>query len=71
MIHNYQCIEINKSPEEVFELIDNMADKFPTFKFLSTTPFLFLRLILVDGFRTTLKLIKDKEKWYDIKKTTG
>lgn len=56
MIQNYQCIEIKQKPGDVFNLINTMPDKFPTYKILGTTPFLFLRLSLVDGIGSAIKL---------------
>jgi predicted rRNA methylase YqxC with S4 and FtsJ domains len=53
---------------EVFELIETMPNKFPTFKFLDNRLFLFFRLALVDGFRPALKIVFDKDLWIEVKR---
>jgi hypothetical protein len=51
IIKDVRKIEINASPEKVFEYIRTMPNKFPVYRVLETGPFLFLRLLLVIGFR--------------------
>lgn len=63
MIQHKKNIVINSSPEKVFQLIETMPNKFPVYKILEIKPFLFLRLLLVDGFGEAVKAMNiEKEK---------
>lgn len=44
----------------IFDLIDIMPNKFPIFEILETKPSLFLRMLLVDGFRSARDTTKLK-----------
>ena len=68
MINNYRTIKINNTQLKVFELIETMPNKFPTFEILDNKVFLFFRLALVDGLRSALRIIFDKNLWIEIKK---
>jgi len=52
--HNTQ-LEILAAPAQVFEIIYSMPKKFPVYPILESRPFLFVRLLLVGGFRTALE----------------
>jgi hypothetical protein len=51
MIQDKREIRIESSPETIFDIIDRMPNKFPVHKILEIKPFLFLRVLFVDGFR--------------------
>lgn len=55
MIQDIREIRIDSSPDIIFDLIDKMPNKFPIYKILETKPFIFLRILLVDGFRTAIE----------------
>jgi len=57
MIHYTRQIEIKASPEVVFSTIETMPNKFPIYKVFETKPFLFVRILLVDGLRTAMKTV--------------
>ena len=54
MINDQRTIEIKVSPEQVFKQIE--TNPFPTFRILNTRPFVFLRIALIDGIRTGIRL---------------
>lgn len=58
MIHDQRNIEIKASPERVFKQLE--INPFPTFRILETKPFFFLRITLVDGIRTGIRMASDK-----------
>ena len=58
MISDQRTIEIKVSPEQVFKQIE--TNPFPTFRILNTKPFFFLRITLIDGIRTGIRLAFDK-----------
>jgi hypothetical protein len=58
MINDQRTIEIKVSPEQVFKQIE--TNPFPTFRILNTKPFFFLRIALIDGIRTGIRLAFDK-----------
>ena len=58
MIQDQQYIIINEPPETVFGLIETMPNKFPVYKIMETKPFLVLRILLVDGLDSAIKMIK-------------
>ena len=58
MIQDEKHIEIDASPEKIFEFIETMPNKFPVYKILETKPFFFLRLLFVDGFRAAVEVIR-------------
>ena len=58
MIQHQRQIDIEAPPEKVFGLIETMPNKFPVYKILETKPFLFLRLLFVDGFRAAIEAMK-------------
>lgn len=58
MIQDKRQIQIMASPEIIFGLIETMPNKFPVYKFLEIKPFLFIRILLVDGLRTAIEAIK-------------
>ena len=58
MIHDQRTIEIKASPERVFKQLE--INPFPTFRILDTKPFFFLRITLVDGIRTGIRMASDK-----------
>lgn len=57
MINDQRTIEIKVSPEQVFKQIE--TNPFPTFRILNTKPFFFLRITLIDGIRTGIRLAFD------------
>ncbi|MBT8372807.1 MAG: hypothetical protein KJO34_17715 [Deltaproteobacteria bacterium] len=57
MIQDQKQIEIDASPEKIFGFIVTMPNKFPVYKILETKPFLFLRILFVDGFRAAVELM--------------
>jgi hypothetical protein len=61
MIKYKREIQIESSPEIIFDLIDKMPNKFPIYKILETKPFFFLRFLLVDGLRSAIKAISIKK----------
>jgi hypothetical protein len=63
-----QTIEIHATPEQVYEYIETMPNKFPTFTLFGTKPLLFLRIAMVDGVRSGLKVIQDKTYRNDMMK---
>ncbi len=58
MIQDKRQIKINSSPEIIFNLIETMPNKFPIYSILETKPFLFLRILLVDGLRSAIRAAK-------------
>ncbi len=58
-----RTIEIRATPEQVYEYIETMPDKFPTFRLFDTKPLLFLRIAMVDGMKSALKVIRDDSHW--------
>ncbi len=52
MIQHRLQIMISAPPQTVFHHIDTMPDKFPVYRILETKPFLFIRMLLVDGFHS-------------------
>ena len=58
MINDQRTIEIKASPEQVFKQIE--TNPFPTYGILNTKPFFFLRITLIDGIRTGIRLAFDK-----------
>ena len=54
MIQDQTDIVIDASPEKIFGLIETMPNKFPVYRILETKPILFLRMLLVDGFRAAI-----------------
>lgn len=75
MITDRREIKIKSSPAIVFELIETMPNKFPVYEVLETKPFLFLRLLFVDGLRTAIEAmgvdIPEDELILDIGDTIG
>lgn len=59
MLYDSRSIEILAPPESVFGHIATRPNKFPTFKWLDTTPFLFVRIALVDGIGSALRTLSD------------
>ena len=57
MIQDQKQIEIDALPENIFEFIETMPNKFPVYKILETKPFLFLRILFVDGFRAAVEVM--------------
>jgi hypothetical protein len=57
MIRDKREIRIDAPPEAVFDLIETMPNKFPVYSILETKPFLFLRILLVDGMRAAKEAI--------------
>ncbi len=55
MIRHKRETQIKSSPDVIFALIETMPNKFPVYKILETKPFLFLRLLLVDGFHAAIE----------------
>ena len=58
MIQDQKQIDINAPPEKIFEFIETMPNKFPVYKILETKPFLFLRILFVDGYRAAIEAVK-------------
>jgi hypothetical protein len=58
MIQDMRQIRIESSPERIFECIAKMPNKFPVWRILETKPFLFPRLLLVDGFRAAMEAVR-------------
>ena len=61
MIQDRREIQIQSTPEIIFDIIENMPIKFPVYKILETKPFLFLRILFVDGFKAAMQAV-DFEK---------
>lgn len=57
MLKDNRQIQINASPEIIYDYIETMPNKFPIFKILESKPFLFLRILLVDGLRTAIEAV--------------
>ena len=58
MVTIKDSIEIKASPERVFKQLE--VNPFPTFRILDTKPFFFLRITLIDGIKTGIRLASDK-----------
>ena len=58
MIYDQRKIEIKASPGRVFKQLE--INPFPTFRILDTKPFFFLRITLIDGIRTGIRVASDK-----------
>lgn len=58
VIQDNRTITIQATPEAVFDHIEKMPNKFPVYKILETKPFLFLRLLFVDGFRSAMAAVR-------------
>jgi hypothetical protein len=58
MIYDQRTIEIKASPDKVFKQIE--TNPFPTYWILNTKPFFFLRITLIDGIRSGIRLAFDK-----------
>jgi hypothetical protein len=58
MINDQRTIEIKASLDKVFKQIE--TNPFPTYGMLNTKPFFFLRITLIDGIRTGIRLAFDK-----------
>ncbi|NNG02045.1 MAG: hypothetical protein HKM93_21855 [Desulfobacteraceae bacterium] len=71
MIQDNRHITIDASSATVFHLIDTMPNKFPVYALLETKPFLFLRLLLVDGFRSAWQAVKIKAPVDELKFEEG
>ncbi len=71
MIQDKRQIKIKASPQVVFDLIEIMPNKFPVYKLLEAKPFLFLRVLLVDGLRTAFEAIKFKRPTDILKLNVG
>ena len=57
MIHDKRQIQIEASLEMTFSLIETMPNKFPVYGVLETKPFLFVRMLFVDGFRAAIDAV--------------
>ena len=57
MIKDKREIKIDASPEVVFDLIESMPNKFPVYGILESKPFLFIRVLLVNGMRSAMEAI--------------
>ena len=57
MIQDKHEIKIDAPPEKVFDLIETMPNKFPVYSILEAKPFLFLRILLVDGMQAAFEAI--------------
>lgn len=57
MIQDRREIQIKSSPEIIFDIIENMPNKFPVYKILETKPFFFLRILFVDGFKAAMETV--------------
>ena len=66
MIINRHFVLIEETPERVFFLIERMPNKFPVYRILETKPFIFIRMLLVDGFKTAVKLSKYNKSTSDM-----
>ena len=64
MINDQRTIEIKVSPEQVFKQIE--TNPFPTYRILNTKPFFFLRITLIDGIRTGIRLAFDKNLYHEM-----
>ncbi len=58
MIEDHKQIVINALPDRVFDLIVTMPNKFPVYKILETRPFFFIRVLLVDGWRSAVEAVR-------------
>lgn len=59
MINDQHLIKIEASADQVFKQIE--IEPFPTFNILNTRPFLFLRIALIDGIKTAVRVTSDKD----------
>ena len=57
MIQDRRQIQINEAPENVFDVIETMPNKFPVYKILETKPFFFIRILFVDGLRGAIEAV--------------
>ena len=57
MIQDRRETQIQSTPEIIFDIIENMPIKFPVYKILETKPFLFLRILFVDGFKAAMQAV--------------
>jgi len=58
MIKDSVHLWINSSPDRVFDLLDKMPNKFPIYDILETRPIIFLRLMLVGGFKAAREAVQ-------------
>jgi hypothetical protein len=54
-IQDKRHVIIKTSPGRLFDFIETMPNKFPVCKILETKPIFFLRILLVDGFRSAIE----------------
>lgn len=57
-IYHQKTILIDAAPEHVFDIIYTMPKKFPVYRLMETRPFLFIRLLLVNGPRPAIEGVK-------------
>ena len=57
MIQDRREIQIESSPETIFDLIDKMPNKFPVYRILETKPFFFFRILFVNGFKAAIEAV--------------
>jgi hypothetical protein len=57
MLNDKRQIQINASPETVYEFIETTPNKFPVYKALEAKPFLFLRMLFTDGLRSAFRVM--------------
>ena len=57
MIYDKRQIQINASPEQVYGFIETTPNKFPVYRFLEIKPFLFIRILFVDGLRSAIEVL--------------
>lgn len=66
-IFDRRQIGIKADPERVFEFIQSMPMKFPTLKILDTKPILFFRMTFVDGIKSGLNVLFNRDYYNRIK----
>ena len=71
MIQDRRTITIKASPQEIFDFIDRMPNKFPVYRLMETKPFLFIRILFVDGLRSAWEVARFKRSTNDLRLSLG
>jgi hypothetical protein len=66
MIDNRHHILIEESPENIFQFIDQMPNKFPVYKLFETRAVFFIRMLLLDGRKAAKNTFKYKKKYQNL-----
>jgi hypothetical protein len=59
MITHKISIEVKNSPIEVYDYIDNVYNKFPLHPFFDSKPIFFVRLLILDGYKSAKKMMSN------------